>query len=111
MSLIALRVVSMPCWELFDAQPLEYQLEVFPKDVPVMSIEASGAHGWEKYAHAVYGLHTFGSSGPGAKVYEKFGFTVDNLTKCAENVLNFYSDKPAVSLLIRPKFSHAAPAH
>ncbi len=45
----------MPCWELFDVQPIEYQREVFPDGVPVMSIEASGIHGWQKYAHAPFG--------------------------------------------------------
>ncbi|CAN0054662.1 unnamed protein product, partial [Discosporangium mesarthrocarpum] len=73
------RVVSMPCWELFEPQTEEYQLSVFPEGVPVMSVEASGVQGWQRWAHAPFGLDRFGASAPGKACLEKFGFTVDNL--------------------------------
>ena len=57
-----------------------YKLEVFPEGVPVMSIEAAGIQGWQKYAHAPYGMVRFGSSGGGPSIYEKFGFTTEKLT-------------------------------
>jgi transketolase len=98
------RVVSMPCWELFERQGLDYQLEVFPAGVPVMSIEAAGSHGWSKYAHAPYGMNSFGCSAPGGKVYERFGFTVENLSICAQEVINHYKHTPAESLINRVRF-------
>lgn len=103
----AVRVVSMPCWELFERQSIEYQLEVFPAGIPVMSVEAMGQHGWSKYAHASYGMTTFGTSGPGGKVYERFGFTVENLTVCAQEVINHYKNTPAESKINRVRFEMA----
>jgi transketolase len=100
----SVRVVSMPCWELFEKQSIEYQLEVFPAGIPVMSIEAAGVQGWNKYAHAPYGMTSFGCSAPGGKVYERFGFTVENLTICAQEVLNHYKSTPAESLINRVRF-------
>ena len=101
------RVVSMPCWELFERQSLEYQLEVFPAGIPVMSIEAAGTHGWNKYAHASYGMTSFGCSAPGGKVYERFGFTLENLSICAQEVMNHYKNTPAESLINRVRFEIA----
>jgi len=64
----SIRVVSMPCWELFDKQSMSYKKQVFPEGVPVMSIEASGNHGWTKFAHSSFGMNSFGLSAPGGKV-------------------------------------------
>lgn len=61
---IKARVVSMPCWELFEEQPQEYKETVFPGGVPVVSIEAMSTFGWERWAHAPIGIDTFGASGP-----------------------------------------------
>lgn len=109
---VHVRVVSMPCCELFDEQSLEYQLSVFPDGAPVMSIEASGVAGWKKYAHAPFGLTAFGLSAPGPAVMAHFGFTVDNLVERANEVMAFYKTQPAPSLLRYPKFvSPAAPGH
>ncbi|CAM9426849.1 unnamed protein product [Chrysoparadoxa australica] len=104
-------VVSMPCWELFDKQSQAYKLEVFPDGVPVMSIEAMGTQGWQKYAHAPFGMERFGASAPLKDVMELFGFTVENLTKQAKVVLDFYKDKAAPSLMIRPDLSLTADHH
>lgn len=104
---VNVRVVSMPCWELFEAQPLEYQLSVFPEGVPVMSVEASGVHGWRKYAHAPFGLESFGMSAPGNKLYEYFGFTVSNLVIRAQEVIAYYGEAGAPSLLKYPRFKTA----
>ena len=94
------RVVSMPCWELFEKQSLEYKMEVFPTGVPVMSIEAGGVHGWSKYAHAAFGIdNKFGLSAPGGKLYEEYGFTVSNLSKKAEEVISYYDQKHVPSLV------------
>lgn len=97
------RVVSMPCIELFDKQPLAYKESVFPAGVPVMSVEAAGVQGWQKYSHAAFGMDRFGSSGKLDDVYKKFGFTVDNLVGQAKKVLAFYEKEPAYSLIKRPE--------
>lgn len=64
------RVVSMPCTEVFDAQPKDYQLKVIPDGIPTMSVEVMSTMGWEKYSHEQFGLNRFGASGPYKKVYE-----------------------------------------
>jgi len=97
-----IRVVSMPCWEVFEAQPLEYRLEVFPQGVPVLSVEALSTFGWERYAHASIGMTTFGSSGPYKKVMEKYGFTVQNVTEKVLRLIEFYKDKFVPHLLEKP---------
>ncbi|MDQ2864769.1 MAG: transketolase [Candidatus Eremiobacteraeota bacterium] len=77
------RVVSMPCWELFDKQPQEYRDSVLPPSVTArMSIEAASTFGWSKYVgdrgHA-FGIDHFGNSGPMADVAKKLGFTSENI--------------------------------
>ena len=58
------RVVSLPCWEVFDAQDKEYRLSVIPDGTPVLSVEVMTTLGWEKYSHEQFGLNRFGASGP-----------------------------------------------
>jgi len=94
-----IRVVSMPCWEVFEEQPIEYRYEVFPPGVPVLSVEALSTFGWERYAHASIGMTTFGASGPWKKVYEKFGFTVQNVMEKVLLLINFYKDRHIPHLL------------
>ncbi len=72
---IAARVVSLPCWELFEAQPEPYRQEVFPPGLPVVAIEAASPFGWERYADRVIGIDHFGASAPYQTIYEKFGIT------------------------------------
>jgi transketolase len=67
---IPTRVVSLPCWEVFDAQPKEYRLSVLPDGVPIMSVEVMSTLGWEKYSHEQFGLNRFGASGPYKDVYK-----------------------------------------
>lgn len=64
------RVVSLPCWEVFDAQPKEYKLSVIPDGIPTMSVEVMSTLGWEKYSHEQFGLNRFGASGPYKEVYK-----------------------------------------
>jgi transketolase len=105
------RVVSMPCWELFEAQTVAYQLSIFPDGSPVMSIEASGAHGWQKFAHAPYGMQSFGISAPGGDALKHFGFTVDNLTARANEVITFYKGRQVTSLINFPRFTVGKALH
>lgn len=78
-----IRVVSMPCWELFDMQPNEYKEKLIPKRGSLkVSIEAGVTQGWEKYIGRYglsIGINHFGSSAPAADLAEKFGFTCDKV--------------------------------
>ncbi|KAG8931072.1 Transketolase [Tulasnella sp. 417] len=87
------RVISLPCWEVFDAQPKEYQLEVFRSGAPYLSVEAYTTVGWQKYSHEQYGLPAWGASGPYDKVYEKFGLTGPNIAAVGKKVVDFYQKK------------------
>jgi transketolase len=77
------RVVSMPCWELFDLQTADYRDEVLPPDVkPRLSVEAGIALGWKQWVGDdgdSISIEHFGASAPGNTVLEKFGYTVDNV--------------------------------
>lgn len=87
----AIRVVSFPSQELFNEQSAEYKESVLPASVKKrVSVEAGSTFGWHKYVGsegAAIGIDTFGASAPGPIVYEKFGFTVDNVVATARKVL------------------------
>jgi len=99
------RIVSMPNQKLFDGQSGEYKAEVFPEGVPIMAVEAAAENGWHKYAHAVYGMRSYGASGAGNEMFEKFGFTIENLVGQAEKVIEFYGKVKAPSM-VRPVLLH-----
>jgi transketolase len=84
---IKVRVVSIPSWELFDAQDQAYRDSVLPPElIARVSVEASAALGWEHYTGltgARIGMHSFGASAPAADVYRKFGITSDAVVKAA----------------------------
>ena len=86
------RVVSMPSWELFEAQSKEYRDSVLPPDVHCrVSIEAGSPFGWERYvgpAGAIIGMNSFGASAPGPVVMAQYGFTVDHVVATAKLVLS-----------------------
>jgi transketolase len=87
---IAARVVSMPCWELFDEQPAEYRQQVLPRDVPKLAIEAGATLGWCRYVGdrgGVIGIDRFGASAPGNVAMEKLGFNVPNVVEHARKLL------------------------
>jgi transketolase len=84
---IATRVVSLPSFELFDAQDQAYREEVLPPGVPTVSIEAGITRGWERYADRSVGIDRFGASAPGAEVLEKLGINSDNLVRVARELL------------------------
>ena len=85
---IAVRVVSMPSTTVFDRQDLGYKLEVLPKGLPRIAIEAGVTDGWWKYGcAAVIGLDRYGESAPAGVLFKLFGFTVDNLALTVRKVL------------------------
>ncbi len=76
-------VVSMPCAELFDAQPSMYRDDVNPHDVLTVSIEAGTTFGWERYTGRDglrFGIDSFGASAPIEALYDHFGLTADKIT-------------------------------
>jgi transketolase len=88
---VNVRVVSMPSWELFEAQPQSYREEVLPPDVTArVAVEAAAPHGWERYVGphgTTIGIDRFGASAPGHVNMQKFGFTPENVTAHARTVL------------------------
>ncbi|KAL1960395.1 hypothetical protein VTO42DRAFT_7694 [Malbranchea cinnamomea] len=84
------RVVSIPCFEVFDAQDKEYRLSVIPDGIPSLSVEAMSTLGWERYSHEQFGLNRFGVSGPYKEVYKKFEFTPEGISKRALATIDFY---------------------
>ncbi|KAJ1971863.1 Transketolase [Dimargaris xerosporica] len=99
---VSVRVVSMPCLDLFDEQSHEYKESVFPRGVPVISIEVLSTVGWGKLAHASIGLDDFGKSGPYQEVYHAFGFYPEAIAKKAQQVLKYYKLREVPYLMDRP---------
>jgi transketolase len=88
---VAIRVVSLPCWELFDAQPQTYRDAVLLPAVRArLAIEAGTSQGWHRYvgdAGDVLSVDRYGASAPGATVMDKYGFNVDNVVALAQALL------------------------
>jgi transketolase len=86
------RVVSLPCWELFDRQDQDYRESVLPPGVRArVSIEEAATLGWDRWVGpegAMIGMHTFGSSAPLKDVQSKFGFTPDRIVETAKGLLS-----------------------
>jgi transketolase len=86
------RVVSLPCWELFDRQEDGYREEVLPPGVTArVSVEEASTMGWDRYvgpAGVKIGMHTFGTSAPLKDVQDKFGFTPDRVAEAAKELLS-----------------------
>ena len=82
---VAVRVVSMPSWEMFEAQPQEYRDGVLPPDVHArVSVEAGRTLGWERYVGTqgrTIGIDDFGRSAPGGELYSRFGLTVERVAQ------------------------------
>jgi len=88
---IQTRLVSMPSWELFDAQVEEYRHSVFPPSIRArLAVEAGATQGWHRYVGdlgAVIGLDHFGASAPAPVLIREYGFTVENVCKRARALL------------------------
>ena len=84
---IATRVVSMPSWDRFSAQPVAYRRKVLPPAVPTLSVEAGVTLGWERWAGASVGINRFGASAPGNVALDKLGINVANVVKQAKALL------------------------
>ncbi|NVM23218.1 MAG: transketolase [Desulfobacterales bacterium] len=88
---IAVRLVSMPSWEVFEAQDAGYRQKVLPVEVRArVAVEAGVPMGWERYVGLegkVIGIERFGASAPGGVVLEKFGFTAEAVIATAKEIL------------------------
>jgi transketolase len=88
---IRVRVVSLPCWKLFDRQPAAYRDRILPPRIRTrVAVEAGIRLGWEHYVGldgAVVGMDTFGASAPAGVLYEKFGITVEKVVAAAKALL------------------------
>ena len=82
------RVVSMPSWDLFAAQPDDYQVSVLPLEVPTLAVEAGASLGWDRWADDSVSLDRFGASAPGAVALANLGFTPDNVVARARQLVN-----------------------
>ncbi len=88
---IRVRVVSMPCWELFDEQPKEYRESVLPPSVRKrLAVEAGISQGWHKYVGTegeIHGIDRFGASAPAKDLAREFGFTPEAIAERAEGMV------------------------
>ena len=80
---IASQVVSMPSWDRFETMSSEFKLSVFPRGVPVLSVEAGSTFGWSRYADQSIGIDRFGASAPGNVVMQKLGLNVQHVVESA----------------------------
>jgi transketolase len=100
---LKVRVVSMPCQEIFLEQSKDYQRSVLPGNIPTLSVEASGIHGWHRFSHDQIGMTRFGLSAPAGELFKKFGFTKDNVAAKGKALVNFYKKAGTVpDLNLRP---------
>jgi transketolase len=82
------RVVSMPCWSNFEAQPADYVESVLPAGIPRVSVEAGVTFGWSRWAQVNVGIDRFGASAPGDVVLDKLGINPTNVAQHARTLLS-----------------------
>ena len=81
------QVVSLPCWDRFEAQDDDYRRSVLPAGVPTVSVEAGVTLGWDRYADASVGIDRFGASAPGGVVLRELGITPEHVAGVARRLL------------------------
>jgi transketolase len=84
---IKTRVVALPCWRCFDAQPLDYRNAVLRRSIPSVSLEAGATLGWTRYVDESIGIDTFGMSAPGSYVMNYFNITPTAVVAHVHDVL------------------------
>jgi transketolase len=89
---VAVRVVSLPSWDRFEAQSDDFQHAVLPDGVPVLSVEAASTFGWARWADASIGIDRFGASAPGSVVLDHLGINVDHIVQQAQVLVSEYND-------------------
>jgi len=94
---VNVRVVSLPSWELFEAQPEGYKREVLPPGVPKVAVEAGVTLGWARYADVAIGVDRYGASAPGPEVMEKLGISPEKVAAAARELLSRQSSPKRTS--------------
>ncbi len=84
---VSVRVVSLPSWELFEAQDGAYRDAVLPPGVPTVSVEAGVTAGWSRYAQASVGIDRFGASAPGGVVLDQLGINPAHVAETVRSLL------------------------
>ncbi len=85
---LSVRVVSFPSWQLFEQQDEDYKESVLPRRIKArLAVEAGVGLGWERYAASIISLEHYGASAPAKILFEKFGFTVENVAARAHEIL------------------------
>jgi transketolase len=84
---LSVRVVSMPSWDLFEAQSATYQLSVLAPGTPTLAVEAASRFGWSRWADDVVSIDRFGESAPGDVALANFGYTPENVAARARALL------------------------
>jgi transketolase len=94
---VRVRLVSMPSWDLFEAQPPAYRRQVLPPEVAArVAVEAASRLGWDRYigpTGEVLAMTTFGASAPGGDLMKRFGFTVERVCAAARRQLTLPKSK------------------
>ncbi|HEX8123430.1 MAG TPA: transketolase [Solirubrobacteraceae bacterium] len=85
---VGARVVSMPSWELFEAQDESYRAETLPPGLPTVSVEAGISLGWSRYAQAHVAIDRFGASAPGSETLRRLGITTDATVDAVRGLLD-----------------------
>ncbi len=84
---VSARVVSMPSWELFEAQDKAYRAEVLPPELPAVSVEAGVSLGWDRYARAHVAVDRFGASAPGTETLRRLGINTEAVVDAVRGLL------------------------
>ena len=87
---MAVRVVSMPCTNVFDRQDMAYQDSVLPRGLPAVAVEAAQPDFWRKYVGregGVVGIASYGESAPAGALYKHFGITAEAVVAAAQRCL------------------------
>lgn len=109
---LKVRVVSMPCQELFLEQPESYQRELLPGTIPTLAVEASAASAWQSFSHDQIGMVEYGRSGAGNDLFKFFGFTPENIANQAKVMVDFFKKAGTVpDLYLRPPTCNVVREH
>src|SRR5205814_8376345 len=95
---LSVRVVSMPSWDLFEAQDDEYRAAVLPPGAPTLAVEAASSFGWSRYADDVVAIDRFGASAPGNTVLAEFGYTPEYVAARGRALLGRGDPPPSTPL-------------
>jgi transketolase len=91
---VTARVVSMPSWDLFEAQSDEYQNSVLPPTVPTLAVEAGASLGWDRWADDSVSIDRYGASAPGDVALANLGYTPENVAERARQLLHDLREEP-----------------